>query len=670
MFVENKTDKIIVFEEIFPIHKWIIEWYLFKKKEIYFIRLNISCCHSAWVKEHIEERRIKNIKSDFDLNEIEGTYYDMAFDNITIFSHLLKESKILPEIKKLYGAEDIELAFRKALNEKLARFYYLNYILSRLQDKYCVEEICFVPSNGVELHRTDGCEARDYFKFYKLAVRLGAEKFNTIKIKFPLWKIIGAHIKVFVKKVDIFIKIFGFLFWLCMRRCARAFKAYPLKETYKYAVMIVSPKRQFLNNIQKVDFLVDDVLIKRDEVVFISCDKNEDLKKEHKKYLTDNNLNHIGDLNAFISWKSIENAVPSCLFLLFQLREEGFVLEGSLKIIYYYVRWSSFADRYRIDHLITHADFNTQTIARNIILEKHGCRSHYYLDSVSFGYIFLKDDVNVKYRHNLFGFLYYDSLISWCDKAQDYFEQSGCKFKHYINLGCFWAEHLRLIQEGKIKSDLKKKLYLNGYKENMKLISVFDSTFNDDSLTTYMDGIGFLEKILKLLDDLPDIFVILKEKKPREFHPKFTHHFADILRIYTKLENHERCYCVNNYGNSSDVIAFSDLTVSFPFTSTTFEALSARKKAIWYDATGKFRGAFYDAIPGLVCHSYQELITRVRELLFNISEEGYNDYLDEYVQGNLESYLDGRAISRFREHVAGSNRDTQYFSLRKELKSV
>jgi polysaccharide biosynthesis PFTS motif protein len=362
--------------------------------------------------------------------------------------------------------------------------------------------------------------------------------------------------------------------------------------------------------------------------------------------------------------------VPPCLFLLFQLREEGFVLEGSLKIIYYYVRWSSFAARCRIDHLITHADFNTQTIARNIILEKHGCRSHYYLDSVSLGYISFKDDVNVKHRHNLFGFLYYDSLVSWCDKAHDYFEQSGCKFKHYVNLGCFWAEHLRLIQEGKIKSDLKKKLYLNGYKENMKLISVFDSTFNDDSLTTYIDGIGFLEKILRLLNDLPDIFVILKEKKPREFHSRFTHHFADILRIYTKLENHERCYCVNNHGNSSDVIAFSDLTVSFPFTSTTFEALSARKKAIWYDATGKFRGAFYDDIPGLICHNYQELITRVKELLFNISEEEYNNYLDRYVKGNLELYLDGRAISRFREYIAGSDRDAQCFSLREEVKSA
>jgi len=426
--VENKTDKqVVIFEEIFPIHRWIIKWYLFQKKEIYFLRKNISCFDLAWLNDHIQEKRVKNLKTDFNLNEIEGTYYDRAFNNIDIFSHILKESKILPEIKKLYGTENIELAFKKALNEKLARFYYLNHILNKYQNMFCGKKILFVPSNGVELHRTDGCEVRDYSKFYKLAVQLGADKLDTNEIKFPLWKIGGAHIDAFVKKGDIFIKMICFLFWLCMRQCVSIFKGCPPENTFKYAIMIVSPIRQFANNVQKVDFLIDDVLIKKNESVLISCDKNENLKPENKKYLADNDLNHICDLNAYISWKAIKNAVPSCLYLFSRLKEEGFVLEVGLKVIYYHLRWSSFADRCKVDNLITHADFNIQAIARNIILEKFGCQSYYYL--VSFN-----GNSAIKHRHNIYGFLNYDFLISWCDKAHEYFQECGCQFKHYVNV--------------------------------------------------------------------------------------------------------------------------------------------------------------------------------------------------------------------------------------------
>ena len=401
--------------------------------------------------------------------------------------------------------------------------------------------------------------------------------------------------------------------------------------------MIISPLRQFSNDIQKVDFLIDGVLIKKDESLFISY---RPLNKTNKKYMKDNRLDYLDDVNKVIHWKSILSVFPIYLKLLISPGEEDFVLDTGLKLIYCYLGWTGFVNRAKIDKLVTHADFSLQSIARNIILEKHGCKSYYYMDAANFGYVSSKNDSNVKYRHNFFGFLYYDFFISWCDKASKYFEDSYCRFKDYINLGCFWSEHLRLIQEGEIKSDFKNKLYLQGHKDGMELVTVFDSTFHDSFLTTYTDGIKFLEGILKLLDDLPNLFIVLKEKKPRKGHQKFTSKFKEILETYTKLENHKRCYCVKDQKNASEIIAFSDLTISFPFASTTFEALSTRKKAIWYDVSGKFRNTFYDSIPGLVCHSYEELLKRVKRLLFEISEGEYNNYLDKYVKGKIEPYLE------------------------------
>ena len=116
-----------------------------------------------------------------------------------------------------------------------------------------------------------------------------------------------------------------------------------------------------------------------------------------------------------------------------------------------------------------------------------------------------------------------------------------------------------------------------------------------------------------------------------------------------KLENHPRCYMPQSSMSPSEPIAVSELIISFPFTSATVEALGARKKALYYDAADKFRGSFYDKVPGLVCHTYKDLLERVGELLFATDREKYGLYLEKSIKANIEPYLDARALTRFRE---------------------
>jgi hypothetical protein len=123
----------------------------------------------------------------------------------------------------------------------------------------------------------------------------------------------------------------------------------------------------------------------------------------------------------------------------------------------------------------------------------------------------------------------------------------------------------------------------------------------------------------------------------------------ELLKWIEELKNHPRSLAVSTDIAPSEIIALSDLTISFPFTSTTFEALSAARKALYFDAADKFRGALFDRIPGLVCHNYEELKSRAAELLFAADNGRFSAYLDNYVRGKLEGYLDGRALDRFRE---------------------
>ena len=92
----------------------------------------------------------------------------------------------------------------------------------------------------------------------------------------------------------------------------------------------------------------------------------------------------------------------------------------------------------------------------------------------------------------------------------------------------------------------------------------------------------------------------------------------------------------------------SDLVVACAFTSSTLEALGAKKKAIFYDPDERFRGYYYDQIPRLVAHGYTELKSSIHSLLYNISDDQYEEYLQKEILGKVEDYLDGKGLSRFR----------------------
>ena len=114
-----------------------------------------------------------------------------------------------------------------------------------------------------------------------------------------------------------------------------------------------------------------------------------------------------------------------------------------------------------------------------------------------------------------------------------------------------------------------------------------------------------------------------------------------------------------DFALNNDIIAASDLIVTYYMSSPTGEALGARKKAIWYKSKKSARSNMYDKIPGLVVYGYAELEKRVHQLLYEVNEKEYDDYLERYIKGNVETALDGLAITRFRQLLKGYERESQ-----------
>lgn len=161
----------------------------------------------------------------------------------------------------------------------------------------------------------------------------------------------------------------------------------------------------------------------------------------------------------------------------------------------------------------------------------------------------------------------------------------------------------------------------------------------------------------KRMEEFPQIVIILKEKRSAEQTLALYQRFGGSTEIYydaykpalDELRRHPRCYVPGYKCDSSEVIAMSHLTVSRAFNSPAVEALSARKRAIYFDACGHWRGCIYDNIPGFVVHDYEELRVQVQKLLYDTTDAEYNPFLETHIRNTIDTYLDGRAIAHFRQ---------------------
>ena len=153
---------------------------------------------------------------------------------------------------------------------------------------------------------------------------------------------------------------------------------------------------------------------------------------------------------------------------------------------------------------------------------------------------------------------------------------------------------------------------------------------------------------MQLAVECPDIYIIFKEKKEREIHQRLDPILGlKLLEIYEQMDSHPRIATYSNQVDASEIISISDMTITFPFTSTTFEALSVNKPAIWHDPMGYYRNTLYSKVGEVVTHSYEELKSKVLE----IKEMDPMNYRNPIPVDSplMDPYRDGKAIDRFRD---------------------
>lgn len=648
---DKKVKKVLVIEEINNASILIITCYRLIGYKCYFLRAQQKFEDSFFYGILEEGGLIHKIDLDQRVWSYCGLCTDKALYSFDKIYSQFSCNKYIGYTIALYKNREIENIYKKVILEKAAKFFYLNEIISALARKFIPAKIYFIPARGTERFRTSGTEAYFYFEFRKIIDKAGISYKKEEGAIFPLWMIFLGFLCWQIDKFKSFLLVFFLnVQLLCRSLSGIFFKEIKLNRHVKYGIMLIDPSKELANKMQEANFLIDNTTILKKDILLITYKK---LTNKQKEFLASRSLSFWDDLYNHVNSISAKKAIFFSIRCMFDFSSYYFVLDTYIKSIYIYAIWDSFNHNFRLDNLISHNDLGLKSVGRNVVLmEKNPfLRTWHYEHSIGHRILtVLPGNHFMNQCYHSLSFIVYDYYIIWSDLLKQYFENHRQHVQKYITVGCLWAEHTVSIARGRMASRAPEIDDIRNTSNSYKFISVFDTTFGDDIMQSYNEGRKFFRHIELLLNELPDIFLIFKPKKTRRSMLRFC---PEILRVYDRFFAHKRCRVLPEYLSPSEVIAFSDLVIAVPFTSPAFEALCARKKALYYDVLGRYHGAIFDRVDGLVAHNYQELLKRVKELLFETDENAYDEYLDTQVKGKIEPFLDGMAITRFRRLLSG-----------------
>jgi polysaccharide biosynthesis PFTS motif protein len=636
--------KAIVFENLKNRHIPLICWYLRCNYEVYYLNtVPIDPAKKLLYKLSLSKRILYLTVDEYPYVNI-SSVANKAFEVTDfLFDRIYRETlSVVKRMLSLYKSKDVHLAFKKQLLSELTEYFHCQFLRYQTQKLLPeLKKLAFVPERA-----TDALVTFRYDKAFRNLKQFERIKANTVG--FPWW----SHLSGMLKTVWMKMKVSVFCMYTMISAVYRhsRFLRKPLtRREYEYAITIMSPLREFANNIRGYDFLLDGKRIRKENTIFIPIARlsKQCIQTMEKKGF--NIANSASVIPCDVIWQVIVNG---WVVLARMVQMPLWAARVTARLLNQYLVWNALLHKNGIRQLITYCDFGVEHIGRNILLKYNGVRTWYYLDTENLGALNFRNRDCHPRRHHFWGYLYYDNFVAWSPRVIEYHQAHKQVIGKYYALGCLWSEHIRLLRQGNIPSHLRDTLSTVGYSEKQKIIGVFDSSYVNSSLTNYQDGVAFALAIEKLLEHLPDIFVIWKEKKPRWVHQKSND--FNLVSLYDRLANNPRCYFVGYDTSAAEVQALSSLVISFPFTSSTVEAIGAKIRAIFYAPNEKYWESYFEKIPDLVAHNHMELFRIAEKLLYHTTSSEYENYIEKHMKGQIDPYLDANAITRFRNLIASS----------------
>lgn len=631
-----KQKKIVFFEELHKTYEEIFLSYLRKGYQVYCFNIN---------RNFVEERDIKNCLESGVLTDLSTKVFKFSLSRkAAFFAHKNVDCvfdnyfSTMPSIKnmtKLLECPEIIDMFKKELLLILEEIYENELKINEItKSSNSSDDIHFVPRSDYGIHADDSSP---------LNKNIIVINYTNLRIKFKhVFERLFTDDFKSPKKGLIPLFYPSFLF---LKKFKGVSKNKRPPKTFKVGITINHPKSLFAMNYFTDTIFIDEHELPKEEVLFIdeSGDVNiEGYKKAGYNYvrLKDDRVTISCDLLK----KFLITFLPIWIKTVFiSLFKEPSFIDTKRRILQDYVLWNILLeDYYVINHLKRMIPDN---ISKNHILSDHKIKTWFIVPDNSSVDVFLDWNESLK-NQTLFSFIHCDYAVIYGDLVERYFRKHRNSIKKYFKTGVLYSQIVREIEEEKLKSSLPA--LIEGKKMPEKIVGIFDTTFVDWGPVKVEEGIRFGENILRLLNDYPKIGFVFKAKKELKLTPA-------LISIYNKLKKHDRCVFIARYEeegiSSPEVVAVSNLVISAAYTSTTAEALGARKRAIYYDVAGHDIGDkyYYNRFPNFVAHNYGALKRLVEYWLYEATDDDFTNLLDKYVKDEIDPYLDGMALSRMRK---------------------
>jgi len=417
----------------------------------------------------------------------------------------------------------------------------------------------------------------------------------------------------------------------------QAFQRKPVHKNIKYCVKVFRGDYGYtFGEGRTIDFVIDDNLIKNEEVLF--CGESPYPDEIYKEEFVKRNRNYYDTRN------SISNVPLKCLWNVAKIWPRLIIglpfatrvdMQTMLEIIHKYILWNGFVNTYNPKLYLFYGDYTPTAVIRDIVLSQNGTEAWYYCNSSSYWNVYAGGESEVERIH-----AYYvcDKALTWGDEMKNYIphtddepppgEVKSSGMRTVENTGVLWAE----------KIDEMRRKYP---KKEGTTISVFDTSYGHGySVMTKDDMTEFLNDILKLADDMPDAMFLFKMK--------FIPYIDDpgMSESYNRIKRHPR---IKFSYDPATAISSADLVISACYTSTTTEAWAAGVRAIYHDARDTIASNLYDPIPNAVSNNYTELRKIVHYWLYQNSDEEFQLFREKYIKGKIDSYIDCKGITHLRE---------------------
>lgn len=631
-------EKIVFFELIDAAYDALVDKYLKNDFIIYFFKTDKKFIKRAKIKQCIKSEKLLDASGIIFKYELYRQASFLAHENVdAIFEKYFSSSPSIKYMQKLLDCPYIVNMYKKELLLYLEKLYEIELKINDISSSKGANDIHFIPRRDLFIHTDDSSPLRD-----------NVEIINYTNVRNQVNNVLRRA------KLSILLLYPGYLFFKKIKnisdnKCVKQFKVGITIEKH--------PKSIFLMNFLTEAFYIHEKEFPKEDVLFIDENSQINLKEYKRREMRYTNLM---DDREVISTELFWEKIVKCFFptwlktMYFSVSDEPLIINTNRMILSDYILWNIFADNYKINNYARR--MLPDNLSKLHILSQCGIETWFIFPDNS-STAFHLDWNESKKNQTLHSFMYYDNAIIYGNIVERYFKIHRNFIKRYIKNGVFFSQIVYKLREGKSKSCLPSFLEQKHFPK--RIIGVFDTTYADFGPLKINDGIRFGEDILKLLKDFPDIGIVFKTMKEPELTPY-------LNPIYDTLRNHERCVLFYRYDrdgvSSPEVIAVSDVVISAAYTSPSAEALGAKKKAIYYDVAGHEIGDkyYYNRYPSFVAHNYEELKKLINYWLNEVTDREFEDFLNTYVKDEIDHYLDGRALTRMRKLLMGSEHSGQH----------